>query len=298
MKKILIVVNSYSDNINLKYKSQHIKEEINKYGFKCDILKANDLIFFTDGNNIYSSLLKEYSLCFYLDKDNYLAKVISYFMPMYNSYESLILSDDKMLSILNLKDKNIKCPLTISNPLCYVENPSEKEVDKFLNKVVETLSFPIVLKLVHGSLGKQVFLINNKGELKTSYYLYKNMPHIYEEFISYKKGDDYRLIVVGDKVIAAMERINEKDFRSNIALGGKGYNVTSTISKEFIDTAIAATKALKLDYAGIDLAIDKNNTPIFLEANGNAFFTEIEKVTSINVASHLVRYVLSKEKLI
>lgn len=298
MKKILIVVNSYSDNINVKYKSQHIKDEVNKFGFECDILKANDLIFITDGNNIYSSLLQDYSLCFYLDKDNYLARAISFYMPMYNSYESLILSDDKMLSILNLKDKNIKCPLTISNPLCYVDNLSSVEVDKFLNKVEEILSFPLVLKLVHGSLGKQVFLINNKEELKSNYYLYKNIPHIYEKFISYKKGDDYRLIVVGDKVIAAMERINEKDFRSNIALGGKGYDVTSSISKDFINTAIEVTKALKLDYAGIDLAIDENNKPIFLEANGNAFFTEIEKVTSINIAHHLVRYVLTKENLI
>lgn len=298
MKKILIVINSYSNNINIKYKSEHIKEEVNKYGFKCDILKANDLIFISDGNNVYSSLLKEYSLCFYLDKDNYLAKAISFYMPLYNSYESLVLSDDKMLSILNLKDQGIKCPLTISNPLCYVEDPNENEVDKFLNKVETSLSYPLVLKLVHGSLGKQVFLINNKEELKKNYYSYKNLPHIYEEFVSYKKGDDYRLIVVGDEVIAAMERINKNDFRSNIALGGKGFDATSTISKEYIDTALKASRALKLDYAGIDLAIGKNNEPIFLEANGNAFFTEIEKVTNINIASHLVEYVLSKEKLI
>ena len=91
-----------------------------------------------------------------------------------------------------------------------------------------------------------------------------------------------------------MERINEADFRSNIALGGKGLDATNTIPESFKDMAIKASSALKLDYAGIDIAMDDDGSPMFLEANGNAFFTEIEKVTNINIAKEIVKMILKR----
>ena len=91
-----------------------------------------------------------------------------------------------------------------------------------------------------------------------------------------------------------MERINEADFRSNIALGGKGLDATNTIPESFKDMAIKASSVLKLDYAGIDIAMDDDGSPLFLEANGNAFFTEIEKVTNINIAKEIVKMILKR----
>ena len=298
MKNVLIVVNSYSYSSNIEYKVRRLEEELRKFNIDVDIRKANELLVSTNGNTVEDTLLKKYLFCIYLDKDNYLAKAISLTIPMYNNYESLILSDDKMLSILALKDSNIISPKTISAPLCYTESPQENEVEKFLDKIEKELSFPLVFKLCHGSLGKQVFLIRDREELKLYYNKYKNLPHIYEEYLTAHIGDDYRLIVIGDKVVASMERKNENDFRSNIALGGKGYDVTNVVPDIFKKVAVEVARRLKLDYAGIDLAISKDDKPIFIEANGNAFFTEIEKVTSINIARQLVEHILKKEKII
>ncbi len=298
MKKVLIVINSYSISENIIYKSTRLKEELLKYKIESDIVKANQLLVKTKGNELDLEYLTDYYFAIYLDKDNYLAKAISLKIPLYNNYESLILSDDKMLSILNLYNSNIKAPLTISCPLCYIDEPKVDEVKLFLDDVEKALSYPMVFKLTHGSLGKQVFLINNRKELEEYYSMYKKVPHIYEEYLNYHIGDDYRVIVVGDEVIASMERVNKNDFRSNIALGGKGYDVTNTLNDSYKQLAIKAAKCLKLDYAGIDIAKGKDDEPIFIEANGNAFFTEIEKVTSINIASHFIKYILRKEKII
>ena len=69
---------------------------------------------------------------------------------------------------------------------------------------------------------------------------------------------------------------------------------TSTIDPKFNSLAIKACQALKLDYAGVDVAIGEKGEPYFLEANGNAFFTEIEKITKVNVTKKLVEYIVKK----
>ena len=126
------------------------------------------------------------------------------------------------------------------------------------------------------------------------YYENCHLPHLYEAYLPFHPGRDYRLITIGERVVACMERVNERDFRSNIALGGKGFDVTDSLPDTYKEVALKAAKALLLDYAGIDIAIGKDGEPLFLEANGNAFFSEIEKVTGIDIASLLVDHVLRK----
>ena len=291
--KVLIVINSYSANQSCLNKASRLKEELNSFNIEADIIKAASLPVKTTGDEISLASFKDYAFCFYLDKDAYLAKAISSSIPMFNSYESLLLSDDKMQTLLALKDTGVKAPKTISAPLCYVDKPPISEVETFLKEAADYLSFPLVFKECHGSLGKQVKLINSFDELKETYLKYSKVPHLYEEYIYKKPATDYRLIVVGEEVIASMMRVNEKDFRSNIALGGQGYDATGKLSSSFTETAIKVAKALKLDYAGIDI-IDKDGVPLVLEANGNAFFSEIEKVTHVNVARAFVVHVLKK----
>ena len=66
--------------------------------------------------------------------------------------------------------------------------------------------------------------------------------------------------------------------------------------EEYKKLAIDACIALGLDYAGIDVGISDDDKPCFIEANSNAFFTEIEKVTGINITGLLVEYLLKKYK--
>lgn len=89
-----------------------------------------------------------------------------------------------------------------------------------------------------------------------------------------------------------MKRTNTKDFRSNIALGGIGLYLKP--NDEFIKVAEKVSSLLSLDYAGIDLLIDKNNHPILTEVNSNAFFNELEKISGENIAQMIAKYVINK----
>lgn len=292
----LILINGYSKNRNCLSKARRLQEELGRRDVASDIVEATRLLAYSDGTTDGFFAEGQYDFCIDLDKDIYLAKAIEDTMPLFNSSRSLLLSDDKMKTLLALKGASVPCPLTIAAPLCYVPDPDPAEVARFLDGVEERLGYPLVYKACHGSLGKEVRLIRDRAELERCYLENKALPHLYEKFLSAHEGRDYRVIVVGDRVVAAMERVNERDFRSNIALGGKGYDATRTIPEAFKEVALRASKALDLDYAGIDLAISKDGGPLFLEANGNAFIEAIEKVTKINVAGAFVDHILGKLK--
>jgi gamma-F420-2:alpha-L-glutamate ligase len=296
MKKCLLVTNGFSRNPNNQYKIKRLTEEFHERGFVAETKDAIELLPYSDGNDTYLDLA-EYAFAIDLDKDMYLARILSQKLPLFNSYESMMLSDDKMMSILCLRKSGIVAPITIPAPLCYAAKPDLDDVSRFLDKVENALSYPLVFKECHGSLGRQVLLIHDRKELEDVERKYSATQHLYEQFLSRHQGHDYRIIVIDGKVIACMERVNKDDFRSNIALGGKGYDVTSTLDDSFKEVALKATKALGLLYAGIDVGISDDDKPMFIEANGNAFFTEIEEVTHINIASILVDAILNKIKM-
>lgn len=284
----LFVINAYSNNKNNDYKIHRLKEEFAPFGVTLDTKDALSLLPIACGDKTVFESELDYDFIIYLDKDRYLAKALSDKLPLFNSYESLVLSDDKMLSILELEKTGVKTPLTIPAPLCYVDSAQREKEETFFSFLEEKLSYPMVFKENHGSLGKQVKLIHDRKELSETYAEYRKVPHLYERFLKEHQGHDYRLIVIDGKVTAVMERVNENDFRSNIALGGKGYDATGKVPSSFEKMAVDAAHALHLDYAGVDLAMDSEGSPLFLEANGNAFFTEIEKVTGKNIAGTLV----------
>ena len=287
--KVLIIYNGYSLIEQTKYKIRRLVEEIEKVNLIPKTVSSLELFANTSTSIDYTDV------CFAinLDKDYYLAKYLEKFFPVYNSAESTKMCDDKMSTLLHLNNI-VKIPKTISSPLCYLDELDKKKADEFVNYVKDNLSFPMVFKQCYGSLGKQVKLISNIKELKETYYSSYMIPHIYEEYLSKHKGNDYRIIVIGNKVIAAMNRINKKDFRSNIYLGGNGVDVTNSVSKDIKNIAIKANKILNLDYSGVDIMLDNNDSPTLLEVNSNPFFSEVEKVTNINITKELIKYLVGK----
>ena len=99
------------------------------------------------------------------------------------------------------------------------------------------------------------------------------------------------MIVVGGKVVTAMERVAQAgEFRSNVELGGQGRQVV--LPAEYKQTAERIAQALALDYCGVDL-LEGAKGPIVCEVNSNAFFEGIEKVSGVNVAKAYSEYILN-----
>lgn len=91
-------------------------------------------------------------------------------------------------------------------------------------------------------------------------------------------GRDRRLFVVGDRVIAAIERRNEHgDFRANIEHGGVASAYFPTAQESAL--ALAACRALGLDFGGVDL-LEAEDGPVVCEVNSNAHFAGLLSATA------------------
>ena len=195
-----------------------------------------------------------------------------------------------MLTHICLSDNGIKMPTSISSTLCYTDNGNRD----YLKPVIDKIGLPMIIKENYGSLGKQVYLANNYKELLAIENKLIHIPHIFQQFVFSSRGKDFRIIVIGGKVVAYMKRENKDSYLSNLATGGVASQVI--LPKEYLKTAEKCAKILGLDYCGVDILEGPHKEPIVSEVNSNAFYEGIEKTTGINVAGCYVDYLLRKNR--
>lgn len=287
MKKGLILINAYSKLEQSLNQSKRLKWELEQLGVQVDI-KRND--FFTtiiNDNGDIESQVKNYDFCIYLDKDKYISSMLEKIgIRLFNRHRAIEICDDKVLTFIELSNNNIPMPITLPGLLCY--DPQEDVKKETLDIVEKKLNYPLIAKANYGSLGKGVYKVDNREQLDIIARQLKCQPHQFQQFIKTSFGKDIRVIVIGGKVVAAMKRQSNGDFRSNIGLGGVGAPLTPP--KEVIEMCEKATKILKLDYCGVDILFGENKYYI-CEVNSNAFFDGIEKVTGVNVAKAYSEYI-------
>ena len=214
-------------------------------------------------------------------------------IPVFNSPMSVALCDDKTLTHLALTDSDIPLPETVICPQTFPIN-GYKRWD-FLDRAEKQLGWPMIIKEGRGSFGLQVYLARDRQEAENLLQSKAGQPLLLQRFVACSSGSDKRLYTVGDRVIAAMRRVNENDFRANIFGGGKAFAYIPTPEEERI--ALSAVKKLGLSFAGVDLIDDRdeegNVHPLLLEVNSNAQFLALYDVTGVNPASHMLEYILS-----
>ncbi len=153
------------------------------------------------------------------------------------------------------------------------------------DKTVELTTYPAVIKPIIGSKGRGVIKTENEIELRE---FVPKEEEIYVQTFIQNPGRDIRLFVVDDQVIGSMYRhVPEGDFRSNIALGGKGEACNA--SDEAKELAIKATKALDFNIAGVDL-LESPNGYIVVEVNRAPQFKNFSKTTGKNPAHAIVDF--------
>lgn len=286
--KVTIVYNGFQIASGVTNQIERLTEEFSKRHIEVKLLKNTQILAYIDRENI-KDFIGETDVIVYLDKDRYVANMLTKAgYHLVNNVRALELCDDKMLTHITLANHGIKMPLTISAPLCFHDDGNRD----FLEVVKSKLSFPLIIKENYGSLGKQVYLINNEEELKENYERLIHVNHLYQEFISSSRGKDYRIIVINHKVVAYMKRENKHSYLSNLASGGTSSVIK--LPKSYLDMAVKASEILNLDYCGVDLLEGNRGEPILSEVNSNAFFEGIEKTTGINVAGAYVDYLIEK----
>ena len=273
-------MNAYPNGEKFYRQSRRIAEEFKGIGIEAEIRRTSeiDAAIRFDGRAEVSG---GFDFAVYLDKDKYLGRILEKTgMRLFNSSEAVERCDDKMLTYLALSDSGIEIPESVSAPLCYT--PSVHPDESFLSRTAARLGFPLVAKKSFGSFGKDVRLIRTMAELRTTEKDFLYCPHFYQRYLAESAGRDIRVIVIGGRAVAAMERRAQKgEFRSNIELGGHG--VCVGLTESFRLAAEKAAEALQLDYCGVDL-LEAGSKPVLCEVNSNAFFEGMEAATGMNIA--------------
>lgn len=287
--KGFILQNAYFDIVEYSSQAQRIKEELERLGVKCDIVRNRYGAVTVDGD--IKTAFDGYDFCVYLDKDKYLLKAVEKTgVRTFNNRDAIEVCDDKMATCLALSGNGINIPLTIPGVLCYDGNVqiSESEAER----VEKRLGYPLIVKSCYGSRGTGVSLVENRDELLKKMNELKTLPHLYQKFIPESRGKDLRVIVIGGKVLGGMLRQSDGDFRSNVALGGKA--LTYPVSSKVETLCLKCASVLGLDYCGIDILLGKDDTPYVCEVNSNAFFYGFERATGINVAKAYAQHILKE----
>ncbi|HEX7370902.1 MAG TPA: 30S ribosomal protein S6--L-glutamate ligase [Rhodanobacteraceae bacterium] len=195
--------------------------------------------------------------------------------------DAVLRARDKLRSLQLLASHGIDLPVTV-----FGDNP-----DDTADLLGMLGAPPHVIKLNEGAQGSGVVLAEkaaaSQSVIEAFRGLYANF--LVQEFVREANGRDIRCFVVGDKVVAAMQRAAvEGDFRANLHRGGTGSPVKLSAAERSV--ALQATRALGLGIAGVDL-LRSARGPLLLEVNASPGLEGIESVTGVDVADAVVRYV-------
>lgn len=212
----------------------------------------------------------------------------------------LILMGVKMvngyLPILRAKNKVRMLQILAHHQLPIPKTMLIKRLEYIDDAIHHVGGFPVIIKTPTGSLGKGVAIVESKRSLLSALDILwmksYNRNILIQEYVKEAEGRDIRVFVVGDRVVAAMERESSKDdFRSNLGSGGKGHRVK--LSKEEKALALKASKAFDLDISGVDLLRTKQG-PVVMEVNSNPGLEGITEVTGLDVAGAVVDFCVAK----
>ncbi len=193
---------------------------------------------------------------------------------------------DKLRSHQILSRKGIGMPVT-----GFAHSPTQ------MNDLITMVGgAPLVIKLLEGTQGKGVILADTNKQAANIIEAFRNLDAYFlvQEFINEAKGKDIRCFVVGEKVIASMQRSAQVgDFRANIHQGGQAKQIKITAQEKRM--AIQAAKTLGLRVAGVDIVRSKRG-PLVLEVNASPGLKGIETSSGIDVAGAIIEYIEKNAK--
>ncbi|MEX3901123.1 RimK family alpha-L-glutamate ligase, partial [Paraburkholderia sp. BR10954] len=124
---------------------------------------------------------------------------------------------------------------------------------------------------------------------------YRQVAYLQRFVAGARPGFDWRVLVIGGKAVAAMRRSGGKGWIHNVAQGARCEAAELTVP--LAQTAVRATVALGLDYAGVDLIPNPDDAalPLVLEVNGVAAWRGLQSVVPLDVAAALVDDLLDRK---
>jgi ribosomal protein S6--L-glutamate ligase len=197
-----------------------------------------------------------------------------------NESQAITRSRDKLRSLQLLSRSGIGLPVTAFAH-------STKDIDGLLETVGGA---PVIIKLLEGTQGVGVVLAETKKAAESVIAAFRQLDAniLVQEYIKEAGGNDIRCLVVGNRVVAAIERRSAPgEFRSNLHRGGEAVKVKLTPEERSI--AVRAARALGLNVSGVDI-LRSNHGPVVMEVNSSPGLEGVETSTGVDVAGKIVDY--------
>lgn len=216
-----------------------------------------------------------------------------------NSLESIEICESKYLTSQVLEADDLPVPR-------YALITGEENLDQALETVGG--KFPVVLKLLSGTQGIGVSIVDSYASLKSVYQTIAKLAPDNEILIQEKIDSDYdlRIQIIVKKfdpinprednfiLLGSMKReAVEKDFRTNYSLGGKVSGIE--IDDQIRDIAYKAANSVGCHWCGVDIMIDsKDGKPYILEVNSSPGTEGISEAIGKPIVEDVIKYIENK----
>lgn len=193
--------------------------------------------------------------------------------------------------------------LTIDNQTLLAESagiPTPKTVylassgAALLKKHAESLGgFPVVVKVLGRSGGIGVMLAESMAALRSlaDFSIAQGQNPLLCQFIP--NAIHWRLIVLGDRVIASYRNKQvADDFRSVGSTNRDDFEAKPPAAA--IETAVRSARALRLEFAGVDILENPTGQVFFLEANFPCYYPHAQLHGGVDIAGQMVDFLAGK----
>ncbi len=285
-----------SRNPNL-HSIQRLLQEAKKQKISCDIIDPLSCQLIVDGQKsdirVGSRSLPRYDAVLPrigASITDYGLAVVKQFeilgITVINGSTAISQSRDKMRSLQLMASAGLSVPATVLT----------RDPKNLKSAIASVKGMPVVMKLLQGTQGVGVMLVHTPISLGSVLDAVRGLGKdlLLQQFVAEGAGRDYRVFVVGGKVVATMMRTApEGEFRTNIHRGGAGAWVD--LPREYERTAIAAAHSMGLDVAGVDL-MESEDGPLVIEVNSSPGFEGIERSTGLNIAKVVIEHIKKRAK--
>jgi len=151
----------------------------------------------------------------------------------------------------------------------------------------------VIVKPLFGSMGHGMVRVSDP---ETAFRVFRALEMsravFYLQRVVEHAGSDVRAFVVGNRVVAAIERrARDGGWRTNISLGGEARAID--LPPAWSDLALTAARVVGADYAGVDLLPASEGTIHVIEVNGIPGWSGAQKATSVDIAGAIVDHLIA-----
>lgn len=187
----------------------------------------------------------------------------------------------KVYQVKELAKKGLRVPKTVMGELRWLRANANR-----------LFKYPMILKGSRGDRRSQVFKLycdddwNKRWESCLLRVKNERQRYMLQEYV--ENIEDYRVMVVGKKVLGVMKRaVGENSQLKNV------FSQVSLPEKD-LQLAVRAAEACGIEVAGVDLVYEQGNkTPLFWEVNKSPNYVRFMEVTAIDVPREIVKHLAS-----